>query len=50
MKLQLITILARLSSGCLLDSIEPWLSPETLVEAKVEVEEKWTVVDPVANL
>lgn len=48
MKPQAITLLALLSCGCLLDSVEPWLSPETIVEANLEVDGSWTVVDEVA--
>ena len=48
MKLQLVTVLALLSGGCLLDSVEPWLSPTTIVEAEIEVDGSWTIVDEVA--
>ncbi len=45
MKLLPMTALAILVSGCLLDSVEPWLSPETIVEIPIELSGKWSVVD-----
>ena len=37
-----------MSLGCLLDSVEPWLSPETIVETKIELSGEWSVIDDVA--
>jgi hypothetical protein len=44
-----VAALAVLSSGCLLDSVEPWLSPETIVETRIELGGKWSVIDEVAT-
>lgn len=48
MKLLFVSALALLSLGCLLDSVEPWLSPETIVETEIELSGKWSVIDEVA--
>lgn len=48
MKLLFVSALAVLSSGCLLDSVEPWLSPETIVETRLELGGDWSVIDEVA--
>jgi hypothetical protein len=45
MKSSIITLLALLCCGCLLDSVEPWLSPESVVATEVGVDGKWSVVD-----
>ncbi len=42
-----LAILSLLCSGCVLDSVEPWLSEETIVETKVALDGAWTVVDEV---
>lgn len=47
MKPLLALALAVLCSGCLLDSIEPWLSPATIVESEIEVDGDWSIVDEV---
>ena len=31
----------------MLDSVEPWLSPETIVETRIELDGNWTVLDEV---
>jgi len=36
-----------LGVGCLLDSVEPWLSPATIVETEIDVDGTWSVVDEV---
>lgn len=48
MKLLCLVVLVLPSCGCLLDSVEPWLSPETIVESDVAVDGAWSVVDEVA--
>lgn len=47
MKLLFASTLAILCAGCLLDSVEPWLSPETIVETRIELDGKWTVLEEV---
>jgi len=47
MKLLFASTLAVLCAGCLLDSVEPWLSPETIVETRIELDGKWTVLEEV---
>lgn len=48
MKLQVITVLAVLTAGCLLDSVEPWLPATTIVETELKLDGSWSVVDHVA--
>lgn len=45
MKRLIIVLLALPICGCLLDSVEPWLSPDSIVETDVGVDGEWTVVD-----
>jgi len=47
MKLLFTSVLAVLCSGCLLDSVEPWLSPESIVETRIELDGKWTIIEEV---
>jgi hypothetical protein len=47
MKLLLASVLALNCAGCLLDSVEPWLSPETIVETKIELDGQWSLLDDV---
>lgn len=47
MKIQLVTVLALLSGGCLLDSVEPWLSPATIIETGIDVAGDWSLVSAV---
>jgi hypothetical protein len=49
MKWWVVFFVVLFCAGCLLDSVEPWLSPETIVETTIELDGAWTVLDEVEN-